>query len=167
MATCADLRQEIESVRLDYHRLLDEIPESAYLLPSANPAWTVGQVLFHMSLAARLLPGDVGIIKSRVGWLQSIPRLVPRQIFHWLNERHARIGGRRASRESLKKTYDQAHRGALQALESLSNADLTLGMEYPGWDPLLSGQVTLETLFRYLRLHFESHAGQVRQAIEG
>jgi hypothetical protein len=38
-------------------------------------------------------------------------------------------------------------------------------VDYPDWDPLLGGHVTLERFFHYIMLHFESHASDIRQAL--
>jgi hypothetical protein len=43
--TCERLREEIESTRSAFHRLLDAIPEESLSLPSDNPAWNIRQVL--------------------------------------------------------------------------------------------------------------------------
>jgi hypothetical protein len=60
-----------------------------------------------------------------------------------------------------------AHANALAALETIRDGEWGLGREYPDWDPMLSGYVTLERLFRYLKLHFEVHQEQVRQGLAG
>jgi hypothetical protein len=38
-------------------------------------------------------------------------------------------------------------------------------MLYPGYDPILSGDVTVEGLYHYIKLHFEEHAGQIRKIL--
>lgn len=85
MSIKEELRIEILDTRRAFHALLAEIPDEALSGPSDNPAWTIGEVLFHM--------------------------------------------------------------------------------EYPGYDPLLGGEVTLERLFRYIKLHFEAHAVQIRKRL--
>ncbi|RPI84097.1 MAG: hypothetical protein EHM41_14250 [Chloroflexi bacterium] len=65
----------------------------------------------------------------------------------------------------MAKTYDRAHEKALKVLESLDEEDFQKQVEYPNWDPALSGQVDIERLFHYIRYHFELHAEQIRQAV--
>ena len=64
MSTREKLPLEIEATKMAFHKLLDSIPVEAYDLPSDNPAWTVGEVLYHMSIAPRMLGKDVKMIKS-------------------------------------------------------------------------------------------------------
>jgi len=36
----------MEETRLAFHQLLDSLPERALDLPSDNPAWTIGEVIY-------------------------------------------------------------------------------------------------------------------------
>jgi hypothetical protein len=63
------------------------------------------------------------------------------------------------------RAYDAAHAAAMAAFETIQDHEWAKGVEYPDWDPMLSGFVTIERLFRYVSLHFEVHARQVRQAL--
>jgi hypothetical protein len=159
------LNQEMEDTRLAFHRLLDQVPPEAYRLASDNPAWTIGEVLYHMSLAPRLIGTDVRMISGQGRLSQLIPRLVPRSLFDWLNVWVTRFGARNISREHLARSYDQAHAAASRALASISDDDFGKSLNYPGWDPLLSGEVTLHRLFSYIKLHFDAHAEQIRACL--
>jgi hypothetical protein len=159
------LREEIEATRQAYHRLLDSIPEQAYALPSTNPAWNVGQVLYHMSIAPRLMVLDVQMIGGQRWIYRLVPKIIPRRLFDWLNTHLTRYGARRISQAFLAQEYDQAHAATLRALDALNEADLAQSMPYPDWDPLLTGEVTMEYLFGYIRRHFDSHADQILKAI--
>jgi hypothetical protein len=33
------------------------------------------------------------------------------------------------------------------------------------WDPFLSGEVTIEKLFHYVKAHFDSHAEQLKRQV--
>lgn len=159
------LREEIEATRQAYHRLLDSIPEQAYALPSANPAWNVGQVLYHMSLAPRFMVLDVQMIGGQRWVYRLVPKIISRRLFDWLNARLTRFGARRISQAFLAQEYDRAHAATLRALDALDEADLARSLPYPDWDPLLTGEVTMEYLFGYIQRHFDSHAGQISIAI--
>jgi hypothetical protein len=54
-----DIRQELEQELDEAHRrfisLVESIPESDYSLPTDNPAWTVGDILFHLTVGPRAL----------------------------------------------------------------------------------------------------------------
>ncbi len=148
-----------------FHRLLDEIPDAALSEPSDNPAWTIREVLFHMSLAPRLMVSDIAMI-TRGPWLvRVVPRLVPQGVFDWCNKVYTRERGRRKSRRALAAEYDRATETILGALARLDEADLGRSAVYPGWDPLLAGEVTLARLFHYVQAHFDTHAEQIRDRI--
>jgi len=159
------LRREIEDTRLAFHRLLESVPDKAFSLPSANPAWTVGQVLYHMSLAPRFMVLDVQMIGGRRWLYRIVPRIFPKRLFDWLNARLTRLGAGKSSREFLAAEYDRASATILKVLESLSAEEFNKHMPYPDWDPLLTGEVSMEYLFGYVKRHFDSHAGQIRQAL--
>ena len=161
------LREEVVETREDFHRLLARVSDDALARPSGNPAWTVGQVLYHMSLAHRLLIADVRLFTGQ-GWpVRVLAALVPKALFDALMARLTRWGARRVSREFLAREYDRAHERALRALEAVAPEDFARALPYPDWDPLLSGRVTLERLFHYVRLHFVAHAAEVERGIGG
>jgi hypothetical protein len=86
MPILEELYQEINATRDDYIQLLKSIPENAYPLLTDNPAWNIGQVLYHMSIVPRDLSRDVKMI-LRQNWLyRLIPIVVPKKLFDWLNE---------------------------------------------------------------------------------
>jgi hypothetical protein len=54
----------------------------------------------------------------------------------------------------------------MRALDQVANSDFDKHLRYPDWDPLLSGEVTLERLFHYVKVHFDSHAEQIGLIVE-
>jgi hypothetical protein len=164
MTTTRDrLRREIEATRLSFHQLLDSIPDEAFPLPSDNSAWTVGQVLYHMSLAPRFMVLDVQMIGGRRWVYRLVPRLFTKRLFDWLNARLTRLGAHTPSRSFLSAEYERANAAIVRVLESLSDEDLSRHLPYPDWDPLLTGEVSMEYLFGYIKRHFDSHAAQIRR----
>jgi hypothetical protein len=160
-----ELRQEIEATREAYHQLLHSVPEAAFSLPSDNPAWTIGEVLFHMSLAPRFLTADLRLILGQAWILRLVELLLPKSLFDRLSETFTRRWARGLSRDRLGQAYDKAHANALKALASLRAEDFQKSLRYPEYDPLLSGEVTVERLFRYIKLHFDAHAAQIRDRV--
>ncbi|MEW6239211.1 MAG: DinB family protein [Chloroflexota bacterium] len=161
------LQREIKETRERFHRLLDSIPDSDFAKPSGNAAWNIGEVLYHMSIAPRFLIEDVKMIGGQRLVYRLIPILFPKRLFDWLNAKLTRFGARRLTRQFLADEYDRAHRRTLEALSQIPDEDLQKSLEYPDWDPLLSGTVTLERLFHYVKAHFDSHEEQIRSALEG
>lgn len=165
MTNKALLLQEIEETRLRFHQLLDSLPDEAFGQPSSNPAWSIGELLYHMSIAPRFMVADVAIVLKRPFLLTLLPKLFPEQLFHWLNARLTRYGARHLNRQFLANEYDKAHKRILQTFNRLDEADLQKSVHYPDWDPLLAGNVTLAYLFGYIKRHFDSHAADINSQI--
>ena len=165
-ASREELRQELEATRVAFLELLDRVPPELYDYPSDNPAWNVGQVLFHMSLAPRLLIQDVRLITKQSWLIRLIPKLIPRALFDWLNKQYTRFGARHPSHAFFAQAYDEAHAITLRALDSVSDGDFALEVTYPGWDPMLAGRITIANLFHYIKRHFEAHASQIEAQIQ-
>lgn len=161
MSNSSQLRREIEDTRHAFHTLLDSIADEDFSKPSDNPAWTVGEVLYHMSIAPRMMVLDVQMISGKRWVYRLIPKILPKSVFDWLNVRFTRFGARRMSRAFLANAYDQATASILRVLASLAEDDLARSLPYPDWDPLLSGEVTLAYLFGYIKRHFDTHAAQL------
>ena len=61
------LAEELEAARGGFHQLLDSVPESAYSHPSDNPAWTIGDVLYHLTLGPPALHFEIWMIRYLPG----------------------------------------------------------------------------------------------------
>lgn len=157
-----NLRIEIEETKEAFHQLLESIPDEAFGLPSDNPAWTIGEVLYHMSIAPRMLGTDVKMILNQNWFYRLIPAIIPKRLFDWLNKILTKFGARNLTREFLASEYDKANSATLKALNEVREIDFQKKLNYPDWDSLLSGEVTLERLFHYNKLHFDVHAVQIR-----
>jgi hypothetical protein len=160
-----ELRLDLTQTCEAYHALLAEIPDEAFSRLSDNPSWTIGEVLFHMSLAPRFMTTDLKMIISRPWLAKVFAALVPQSIFDRLNDWYTRYGARNLSRSFLAEQYDKAHLRVLKSLETVQEDEFQKTMFYPGYDPILAGDVTVERLFHYIKLHFEEHAGQIRKIL--
>lgn len=155
-----EIRAELEDTRRAYHALIELLIEEDWDKPSGNPAWTVGQLMVHMTFAPRMVPADVSLIR-RGGWMPKLPAF----LFNWSNVLMTRWAARKESLGTVGALYDAAHQRALDLLDTIGEDEWSLSREYPDWDPALSGTVTIERLFHYLTDHFEVHAKQVRQGL--
>ena len=90
---------------------------------------------------------------------------VPAGPFNRLNSYFTRRGARDLDKTGLAAKYDEAHASAVAVLETMEDEEWAYSVEYPDWDPMLSGQVTLERLFHYIRLHFDTHAEEIRTVL--
>ena len=155
------IHSQLEDTRLAFHSLLDKITDEDLNKPSINPTWTIREVLFHMSFAPQNLPLDVWLIRH-FNWVPKIPA----GPFNRLNTYLTRRGGSDADRKTIGAAYENAHQRTLKTLDSIKEDEWEKGAKYPGWDPLLSGFVTLEKLFGYISLHFEGHAREFESTLK-
>ena len=154
------LQLELELTRSAYHNLLEEVPEASYELPSINPAWGIGQLLYHIITAVRFLPQDVRMIR---GGRMLTP---PAWLFNFFNVWFARLAGRRQTRNKLAAEYDRCYEIVLTLLKSIHEEEWQLSADYPDVGGALDGgQRTLAEMFHYLTEHFEEHAVDIRQSL--
>ena len=83
-----------------------------------------------------------------------------------MNRYLTRRGARRLDKAAIAARYDDAHARTLAALEGIKDEEWAFGVDYPDWDPMLSGFVSLERLFHYIRLHFDAHAEEIRAVVK-
>jgi len=75
-------------------------------------------------------------------WMYKIiPVIIPKQLFEWVNKNLTKYGARNLSREFLTAEYDKAHLPTIKALDEVKETDFDKKLNYPDWDPLLSGEV--------------------------
>jgi hypothetical protein len=159
-----ELIAELEVAKASFHSVVDHLPDSSWIKTSANPPWTNGQVLFHITLAFILLPfllplarvfGRLPPILSKLfaGLLD-----LGTTLFNWANGLGPRAGGLVFTRTRLLKKYDSLHLYAVNNLHGLDSSELQRGMFYPRkWDPMFRDFMTLADLFRYPAMHMEHH----------
>ena len=82
-------KQEIEKQLEETHKrfiaLVNAIPEESYSLPTENPAWTVGDVLFHITLGPRALALEVWMLVYMRGLFGFVMRNFPSRFFNSAN----------------------------------------------------------------------------------
>ena len=161
-----ELAQEMEATRQDFHHLLDSVPEALYHHPSDNPAWTISDVLYHITLGPSALRLEIWAIHQVPGLFQLTINNTTSRIFNWGNILFTRQG-QRFTREKLSKAYEKGHAGILSSLMRMNENDFQKTVIYPEtFVTELAGEVTIERLFRYVKGHFDVHAEQIRKALE-
>lgn len=161
-----DLSQEMETTRQNFHHLLDSIPEALYVHPSANPAWTIGDVLNHITIGLPAIRVELWMISHASGLFQFVLNDTMSRLINWLNAPFARRGGR-VTRQRLIKAYEAGHAGLISSLKRMREEDWGKSVNYPEvFVSELAGVVTVERLFRYVTLHFDVHAEQIKTAIK-
>jgi hypothetical protein len=165
MSIKEELVNELESTRREYLRLVESVPEESYRCPSANPAWTIGDVLYHITLGPPAIRAEIWMVRH-AGWLFSaLLNNWTSRVFNWGNALFARHP-KRMTREILFRSYERGHAALLTSLRTMQEADFGKSIHYPGsFVAELAGEVTVERLFRYIRLHFEIHASQIQEGL--
>ncbi|MCQ3937264.1 MAG: hypothetical protein DPW18_09480 [Chloroflexi bacterium] len=161
-----DIREELERELDETHRrftaLVEAIPESDYSLPTDNPAWTVGDILFHITLGPRALALEVWMTIHANGLYNFLMRHFPSRFFNSVNAWFGRGRSRRVSRQDLLKAYGKAHAVIKSRLRRTREEDLGKIAVYPlDYVSDLKGEVSVERLFRYVTGHFEEHEKQL------
>ncbi len=156
-----EIQSELEATRAKYRLLIGSLSDADWGRRSGNPAWKVGELLFHIALRLQLLSGDVRLVRS-IGWAPKIPLF----LFNWITIPVIRFGARNHTLQSVAQKYDDAHAVALRLLDTIDDEEWDKGVRFPDWDPLLSGHVTIERLFRHPANHFEAHANEIRAGLK-
>ena len=161
-----ELEDELERTYERFVMLVESIPESDYALPTDTQGWKVGDLLFHITLGPRALALEIWMILHARGLFQFGMRHFPSRMFNRVNALFGRQG-KRVSRQGLLNAYGNAHAVIRSRLRRTREEDLTHSVIYPAeFVAELAGEVTVERLFRYVKGHFEAHAGQLGPASE-
>lgn len=161
-------KKELEAQLDDTHRrfieLVNSIPEENYSLPTDNPAWSVGDILFHITLGPRALALEVWMTVHATGLYNFLMRHFPSRFFNSVNAWFGRGRSERVSRQSLLKAYGKAHAVIKSELRRTREEDLGKIAVYPlDYVSDLKGEVSVERLFRYVTGHFEEHERALRR----
>lgn len=161
-------KKELEAQLDDTHRrfieLVNSIPEENYSLPTDNPAWSVGDILFHITLGPRAIALEAWMIVHASGLYGLVMRHFPSRLFNRVNAWFGRGRSERVSRQGLLRAYGRAHAVIKSRLRRTREEDLGKMVVYPAdFVSELAGVVTVERLFRYVTEHFEVHEAALRR----
>lgn len=156
-----NLAQELHETHEKFLALLKSIPEADYSLPTDNPAWTVGDVLYHITLGPRALSFEIWMIIHARGLFQFGMNTFPAKFFNKVNA-HFVQRGNRISRQMLIETYEAGHAGIRSRLRRTREEDMQKSVVYPAdLETMLAGECSVERLFHYVKDHFEAHGKQL------
>lgn len=158
-----ELETQLENTHRLFIELVHSIPEENYSLPTDNPAWTVGDILFHITLGPRAIALEAWMIVYVPGLFGWVMRHFPSRLFNRVNAWFGRGRSERVSRQGLLKAYGKAHAVIKSRLRRTREEDLGKMVVYPAdFVSELAGVVTVERLFQYVTEHFELHERQLR-----
>ena len=159
-----ELEQELDETHRRFVALVESIPESEYPLPTDNPAWTVGDILFHITLGPRALALEAWMTIHATGLYNLLMRHFPSRFFNSVNAWFGSGRSQRVSRQRLLKAYGKAHAVIKSRLRRAREEDLLITAVYPlDYVSDLKGEVSVERLFRYVTGHFEEHERALRK----
>jgi hypothetical protein len=153
-----DIEQELEETHRRFVGLVNSIPETDYTLPTDNPAWTVGDILHHITLGPLALALEIWLTIHATGLYNFSMRHFPSRFFNSVNAWFGSGRSGRVSRQGLLKAYGKAHAVIRSRLRRTREEDLAKSVVYPDdYVSDLKGEVSVERLFRYVTGHFEEH----------
>jgi len=155
------LTNELRETREKFFALLESIPEADYSQPTNSPAWTVGDVLYHISLGPHALSFEIWMIIHARGIFQIGLNTFPIKFFNKVNARFAQRGPR-INRQMLIEVYEAGHAGIRSRLRRTREEDMQKSVVYPDdLEAVLAGECSVERLFHYVKDHFEVHVRQL------
>jgi uncharacterized protein (TIGR03083 family) len=153
------LTAELEATRQTFQALVATLTPADWTRPSANPAWSIGELLWHIT-------GYLFLILQQLIWLQSgtFPDLTQRSAedLNRGNVEQARAGAKRQTFTSIVQAYEEGHAATLAALQGVRDNEWQIGVQMPDMGSTFSGEYrTIEALFRYHARHFAEHVAQI------
>ena len=120
------VRAELEAARETFHRLVAEAGPRWHE-KSATTAWTVGEVLVHLTWALEYLPREVEAARKGKGMF-NMPQWLADPASYWIIRRQARKSGPAA----ILRRYDAAMDATLAALGTVPDSDWGRGARFYG-----------------------------------
>jgi hypothetical protein len=164
----AVVRAEMESARLDFHRLIGEATPADLCRPSDGTRWTNRQLLFHMLFgylvvrALLVLVRVFGVLpdgasKAFAKLLDSVHR--PFDLINYLG---SCAGAWIIPPRRMTRMLDRVIAALQQHLQRETGPALRRGMYYPtAWDPFFADYMTLADIYHYPTQHFRFHQRQL------
>ena len=147
------IRAGMEAIRVAFRQLLDDLAEADWRRRYPGSAWTVGELLTHLTWSLELVPREVEHARRGKGMF-NLPPLV-RDPLSMIATRGAARG---QTRQSIAARYESAHAAALRTLDGVKDDEWHRGAPFWG-----EGFRDIEGLFRAITHHFDEHAAHVRQ----
>jgi DinB superfamily len=141
------LRSELEATRCAFHALVESLFDERWHQQGPASAWTVGEVLVHLTWALEQLPKEVASARRGKGMF-NFPKWLSDPLSYWLT----RWTARNATREQVVRQYDQAMAAVIRTLDEVKESDWALGAHFYG-----HGFYTVADLFHTPAQHFAEH----------
>ena len=154
----AAIRIELEATQAAFRELVGQIDDAKWNAKSGNPAWTNGQLAWHIASGVKFASGIID--KARQGKATNPPSFIMPLALK-ANEMLVRRSSRKANRASVIADFDAnmaALRGTLDALrdDEFAIRKTNFGMTR-----------TIAEAFNLVAEHFGEHAPEIRQGLAG
>jgi hypothetical protein len=147
----AEVQADLAATRVAVQQIFAGMSDADWRRRSANPAWTIGEVLAHLTWSLEQVPREVESARRGRGMYN-----LPAFLLGPLNVLVVRRYARRYTRQTLALQYEAAYAAALRALEGVKDNEWRLGAPFYG-----EGFKDIETLFRAQARHVAEHARDI------
>jgi hypothetical protein len=148
----------IEAMAPEFAALLGEIGDAGWKTKSALPAYTCGQLAWHLASGTAFLAGEIA--KAKDGKALNPPAFL-RPLLYKMNELRVRVVSRKATAASVLADFDTAVRKLVGVLESFDDETLRLSATRMGETMTIAG------MFQKPVEHLAEHAGHIRGGLAG
>ncbi|MBI5283582.1 MAG: DinB family protein [Chloroflexi bacterium] len=152
------IRGAIEAMAPEFATLVGEIGDGGWKTKSGLPAYTCGELAWHLASGTAFLAGQIE--KAKDGKALNPPAFV-RPILYKLSEWRVRVVSRKATPASVLADFDSAARKLLAVLESFDDDTLRLSATRMG------ETMTIADMFQKPVEHLAEHAAQIRAGLAG
>ena len=152
----AEIRREIEAMTPEFATLVREIGDDGWKTKSGIPAYTCGQLAWHVASATAFLAGETA--KAKDGKALNPPAFL-RPVLYKMGEWRVRVASRKATPASVLADFDSGTRKLVAVLESFDDETLRLSATRMGETR------TLADMFQKPVEHLAEHAIQIRAGL--
>jgi hypothetical protein len=154
----AAIRGSIEAMAPEFATLLGEIGDAGWKTKSGLPAYTCGQLAWHLASGTTFLAGEIA--KAKDGKALNPPAFL-RPVLYKMNELRVHLVSRKATPASVLGDFDTAVRKLRAVLESFDDETLRLSATRMG------ETMTIAAMFQKPVEHLAEHAGHIRAGLAG
>jgi len=150
------IRGTIEAMAPEFATLVTEIGDGAWKTKSGLPAYTCGQLAWHVASATGFLAGEIA--KAKDGKALNPPAFL-RPILYKLGELRVRALSGKATPESVRADFDIGLQRLLAVLEASDDDALRQSATRMGETQTIAG------MFQKPADHLAEHAGHIRAGL--
>jgi hypothetical protein len=154
----AAIRRAIDGMSPEFAKLVEEIGDRGWQMKSGLPAYTCGQLAWHLASGTAFLAGEIA--KAKDGKELNPPAIL-RPVLYKMNEWRVRVVSRKATAGSVRADFDTAVQKLVAVLESMDDDALRLSATRMG------ETMTIAEMFQKSVEHLAEHAGQIRAGLRG